>query len=496
MDKSYFFDEPLSVGNKPQLLIDDYMIEDRWDVNGVLNIPSKHPKNPVLLADRPWEESLTGASVIYDEDEQFFRMWYVVGSSEAYHTRPGQGKHTKKLYYQVLAYAESSDGINWEKPELKVVDYHGFDKSNVVLTGVTKADCALVMETPEPLEDKGKYMASYRDIAPGGDNGLYLAFSDNGVEWKTDPDNCLFQGILDTQHNLVYDDDRKIWLFYTRPLVRAAKDRDRNENVRTRIAVAVSDDLRDMKKWHSVREVIEPDNVDNQRLRFFDHMIVTRYGSHFLGLLSVHPRDADAKGHLELAYSSDGFNWKRDQEKTPYIGNGPDGSFDAGQTWCSKKIVTVGDWMYLYYGASNIPWRIPTKQAGIGLARIRKGRFVGQFADGGGGFLLTRQIRLGGRELEINCVSLHHTFNRGLPRTSKTSHGAGQFGYIRVEVEDSDGTPISGFTFEDCDDITMNSTHHTVSWNGKTDLSSLVGKSVYLRFYLQNSYLYSFRFSD
>ncbi len=34
---------------------------------------------------------------------------------------------------------------------------------------------------------------------------------------------------MDTQHNLVYDDRRNIWLLFTRPTIRGATDRDRNE---------------------------------------------------------------------------------------------------------------------------------------------------------------------------------------------------------------------------------------------------------------------------
>ena len=35
---------------------------------------------------------------------------------------------------------------------------------------------------------------------------------------------------------------------------------------------------------------------------------------------------------------------------------------------------------------------------------------------------------------------------------------------------------------------------HPVTWNTSSDLSGLAGKSVFIRFFLQNTGLYSFRF--
>ena len=58
-----------------QLFIDDYVIADLKDVKKVLNQPVKHPKNPLLVRDRPSEESGPGyGTVHYDADEKLFKM--------------------------------------------------------------------------------------------------------------------------------------------------------------------------------------------------------------------------------------------------------------------------------------------------------------------------------------------------------------------------------------------------------------------------------------
>ena len=116
------------IGHQPQLLIDDYMVEDRWALERVLHQPDKFLRNPVLVRDRPWEGDLAYRPwVIWDEDYGCFRMWYQCFSFTNYYGAGGPPYH--------LCYAESSDGFNWEKPLMEVCEYPGFAKTNVVYCG-------------------------------------------------------------------------------------------------------------------------------------------------------------------------------------------------------------------------------------------------------------------------------------------------------------------------------------------------------------------------
>ena len=55
---------------------------------------------------------------------------------------------------------------------------------------------------------------------------------------------------------------------------------------------------------------------------------------------------------------------------------------------------------------------------------------------------------------------------------------------------------LPGFSKSDCDVFSGDSIRNIVSWNGRADLSSLVGKPVSLRFYLRNAKLFSFTASQ
>jgi predicted GH43/DUF377 family glycosyl hydrolase len=71
-------------------------------------------KMPVLIPERPHEGySVMNPYVIRDEERGVFRMWYACG--ETYEPN-------------VLCYAESTDGIHWEKSPLNPIFVHGWEE--------------------------------------------------------------------------------------------------------------------------------------------------------------------------------------------------------------------------------------------------------------------------------------------------------------------------------------------------------------------------------
>ncbi len=88
--------------------MDRLLVRESQGVGFTLHPAEKHPSNPVVRADRPWEGwrlEIYG-NVIYDEEEKVFKMWYL-----------GEGGDHFSFEYPTL-YAVSADGIEWEKPEV------------------------------------------------------------------------------------------------------------------------------------------------------------------------------------------------------------------------------------------------------------------------------------------------------------------------------------------------------------------------------------------
>ena len=67
-------------------------------------------------------------------------------------------------------------------------------------------------------------------------------------------------------------------------------------------------------------------------------------------------------------------------------------------------------------------------------------------------------------------------------------------GRIRVEIQNAAGEALPGFTLDDCDEIVGDQINRVVSWRGSSELRTLVGQTVRLRFELKAAHLYSLRF--
>ena len=82
---------------------------------------TKHPGNPLLIQDKPWEPRLDNSypNVVHTPSDPMgaYRMWYG-GFIAGNHFNTSQGAHR----VNALHYANSSDGIYWSKPNLGLFD--------------------------------------------------------------------------------------------------------------------------------------------------------------------------------------------------------------------------------------------------------------------------------------------------------------------------------------------------------------------------------------
>jgi hypothetical protein len=103
--------------------------------------------------------------------------------------------------------------------------------------------------------------------------------------------------------------------------------------------------------------------------------------------------------------------------------------------------------------------------------------FVSADADHRGGTLHTPAIVFRGKSLRLNIDT-------------------GSMGTAFVEIQDTEGRPIPGFSLTDCEEIGGNFIDQRVYWKGKSDVSKLAGQPVRLRIQLKRAKLYAFQFSQ
>ncbi|MFH1742615.1 MAG: hypothetical protein ABIH23_26725, partial [bacterium] len=112
-------DAAIDLDKTKQLFLDDFLIASMDNITREIHPIQKYSGNPVLWPSKEWEGkvALLYGSVLRDEGK--YRMWYY-GS-------PG------------VCYAESDDGITWNKPLMNLVEVDG-RKTNIIISRDTPAD--------------------------------------------------------------------------------------------------------------------------------------------------------------------------------------------------------------------------------------------------------------------------------------------------------------------------------------------------------------------
>ena len=118
-----------------------YLFLDLEDVTRIdrltrkLHQAERHPANPVLRGESPWERSVSLYGTVLDDPETGrLRMWYLTGPSKEKSTEDMVMVRGRKCLGNItlLGYAESEDGIEWEKPVLGQLDFEGSKENNHV----------------------------------------------------------------------------------------------------------------------------------------------------------------------------------------------------------------------------------------------------------------------------------------------------------------------------------------------------------------------------
>ena len=108
--------EPLDIGSRRELFVDDYLIESMEGT--ALRLGHPLPAEVILRADRPWEGAFNfGNSVSLHQG--LYRLYY-----RGLNTDVAKG---------FLCYATSKDGISWEKPNLGHFEFQGSRDNNVIV---------------------------------------------------------------------------------------------------------------------------------------------------------------------------------------------------------------------------------------------------------------------------------------------------------------------------------------------------------------------------
>jgi len=185
----------------------------------------------------------------------------------------------------------------------------------------------------------------------------------------------------------------------------------------------------------------------------------------YLAFIWRYPGDDKAR-HVELAVSRNGRDWKLFGTNW-YI---PTGAQDEEITMYG--LLRRGDeiWQYVNeggaHGGSAPRYWSRYKQRLDGFVSLDAGAEIGTAT--------TLPLRFQGNHLTLNIKAA---------------------GSAKVAITDENGKALPGFDFKDCDPITGDFVEKTVTWKGNGKVKALAGKTVRLKFQMQNTKLYAFEFT-
>jgi len=277
-----------------QLFIDDYVIAELKGVNKVLNQPVKHSKNPLLVRDRPWEESGPGyGTVLYDADENLFKMWYTFW-------RKVEGTSTS-----LMCYATSKDGVEWTK----TITDKAAGTNLLRHPPIQGFQCPGVFKDPIEHNPARRYKMLF-SCNPDGTAKTWMtsaAFSADGLHWVPARPTALIP-FSDTQVCPFWDRRRQRYI----AILRFGPP---NTRIISRI------ESEDFLNWSPKVTVLRRTRMDEPLQTQFYQMAPFPYGDVYFGLIAAYHNETlmpippdrpwtDRK-NLQLTFSRDGITWQR-----------------------------------------------------------------------------------------------------------------------------------------------------------------------------------------
>ena len=457
-------------GHWRRLFLDGAACEESRGLARIFHAAEKHPANPIIEADRPWEgiSAITGPYVYGTAMREGgrFRLWYQILN---------RGNH--------VGYAESGDGVHWTKPNLGIISFAGSRDNNLVVSAAQPEAAGGHCHNPSVIScpwesDPARRYALYGFDAEAGH--ARVAFSADGLRWRYAPGTA--------SHPLFRSSDV---VNFFRDVYRgryAATWKTRNRRGRA-VGVTWSEDglawTKPVDGPVFVADDLDPDATQIYGMPVFPyqglyigipwvyHARYFRFGEYSVPKLHEAQEDSPRTMDAQLAWSWDLINWTRPAERRPFIVRGAPGAWDRGMIVTARAPLVAEDRLFFYYGGCDGFHDDPRVRAAIGLAMLRLDGFCSMQAGESEGWLVTRR-----EPFAIPAVTLN----------ARTRPG----GWVAAEILDRRNRPVPGFSRADCLAFSGDSVRHELKWKSSAFGERQRAGDYKLRFFLKEADLFSY----
>ena len=488
------------VASEKVLFADDWVVSSSCNIQRTMGKGLKH-HSPILEADQPFESSrnLFYGSVI--RDSNMFKMWY----------QPTAG---------IQAFAHSTDGLHWVKPNLTVMKAHHFmpngpNPSYLFVPSPSNVIAELGVSMTVTADSVHNYTAGiecYTNL--GGKHDwcdVCLATSSDGINWSMiQAQNGSFRESdsseqCSTPAAQPGPADSYVMLFphgktggrtlVTRYEFANKSPRDPNFHWRGARGVRfLRNEAANLTapgvagRWTIAQrfylDLQHGANLEPLRRQLYA-LTVVPYSGLFFGLLNVlewpEGGDGGQTMRIYLGTSRDGLNFdlRYIYAGLPLVEPGKTGDFDNMVQLSASQFVTHDDQHWLYYKGcprGHADWSSAQIECKIGLVRFEQDALLYlEPADSGWGVVITKQFVLEGSKLFIH-LNMQSENGRALV----------------VILEPGSGMPYEGFGCQHATEQMKGGKGIEILWTNDQDLSSLQNKTIQIQFHIRQASLHSF----
>ncbi|MEE2659199.1 MAG: hypothetical protein VX733_11890 [Candidatus Latescibacterota bacterium] len=493
------------MASRTLLFVDDHHILYRSGTRRRIVPFERYDGNPVLAGcAEPWEVLVGWNSIHRDPDSGRYQLWYQVFTG---------GQMPVRTQDTLICYAESEDGLAFNRPQLELHTFPGRDQTNIIGVGngghSYRYTNAVICHGHKDLAPRYK-MASF-DFPPPPQRtspGLYTWTSADGIHWQRISELPVSK-ISYSEHDvdvpfagdptagdawpaplrmsdgldLIWDPERQVYAIYGKMWIDGPAGNLAWKHGMGRIESA------DFTTWSKPQLLMTPDDDDPPWVEFHSTPVFYYAGCYF-GLIQILDRVTNGGViDIELIVGRDGLSFDRPFRDTSVLPRAEgEEQFDSGSLLTNATPVILKDEIRFYYGGYSAgctggdDWNMVS---GVGMARIPRDRFAGiQPVERSDQPTLTRPLEnIGQVTLKPIQLSSYHAMRLNADAST---------GSIRVELLDEDGHRISGFSASEAVPVTGDDIGHEVVWDDRT-LRDLPSGQYMIRIHLDNSEVFALR---
>jgi len=460
-------EESINIGTRWELFVDRFLIEEMKNV--ILKLHQPERREVVFQGETEWEDNtMSFVRVLQDGDK--VRLYYRASMFAQ------GGKRVP-----VMALAESENGgFTFKRPILRLVEYNGSNENNILKIGqIPNVPPPFIDTNPDCRPDE-----RYKGLS-GEWKMCFALCSPDGIHWKLMTEDTLkMDGTFDTVNTSFWDHQIQAYRCFTRYFENLKPDSDENDVLGpkpTVVRAIQSSTSTDFINW---KKVTHHKYYDNYPFQMYTNATLPCPGAEHIYLAfpnryiqeRIVKPDHPYPGMNDALFMSsrDCVHWNRFPEAWVRPGL-DDKNWTDRNNYPAWGVIESSPTEWSMYISEH--YRHPQQLPRLRRLSIRPRGFVSVHAGYTSGELITKLLCVSGNEIRLNFST-------------------SAIGSIAVELQDSSGTAIPGYSISEMELIFGDSLNRTVHWKSGADLTTLRGKSIRLCFVLSDADIFAFRFNN